>query len=49
MTDRLGVNKLVLKIAAWVATAMQRRVELWDDYLVMQTLAARAAVLELDY
>ncbi len=45
MADRLRVNKLVPKIASWVASAMLRRVELWDDNLVMQTLAARAAVL----
>ena len=45
VADRLRVNKLVLKIASWVASAMARRVELWDDNLVMRTLAARAAVL----
>jgi hypothetical protein len=45
MTDRLGVNKLVLKIASWVTSAVARRVELWDDNLVMRTLGARAAVL----
>jgi hypothetical protein len=45
VADRLRVNKLVRKIASWVASAMARRVELWDDNLVMQTLAARAAVL----
>ena len=45
MADRLRVNKLVLKIASWVASAMARRVEHWDDDLVMRTLAARAAVL----
>ncbi len=45
MTDRLRVNKLVLKIASWVASAMLRRVELWDDNLVIPpALAARAAV-----
>ena len=43
--DRLRVNKLVLKIASWVASAMARRVELWDDNLVIPpALAARAAV-----
>jgi hypothetical protein len=43
---RLRVNKLVLKIASWVASAMLRRVELWDDTLVIPpALAARAAVL----
>jgi hypothetical protein len=45
-TDRIRVNKLVLKVASWVATAMARRVELWDDNLVIPpALAARAAVL----
>ena len=45
MADRLRVNKLVLKIASWVASAMLRRVELWDDNLVIPpALAARAAV-----
>ena len=38
--------KLVLKVASWVASAMARRVELWDDNLVIPpALAARAAVL----
>ncbi len=45
VADRLHVNKLVLKIASWVASAMARRVELWDDDLVMRILAARVAVL----
>jgi hypothetical protein len=46
VADRLRVNKLVLKIASWVASAMLRRVELWDDNLVVSPgLAARAAVL----
>ena len=46
VTDRLRVNKLVLKIASWVDSAMLRRVELWDDNLVVPPgLAARAAVL----
>jgi hypothetical protein len=45
VADRLRVNKLVLMIPSWVASAMLRRVELWDDNLVMRTLAARAAVL----
>ncbi len=44
VADRLHVNKLVLKIASWVASAMARRVELWDDNLVPPALAARAAV-----
>jgi hypothetical protein len=46
LSNRLRVNKLVLKIASWVASAMLRRVELWDDNLVIPpALAARAAVL----
>jgi hypothetical protein len=46
VADRLRVNKLVLKIASWVASAMLRRVELWDDNLVIPpAIAARAAVL----
>ncbi len=46
MEDRLRVNRLVLKIASWVASAMLRRVELWDGNLVIPpALAARAAVL----
>ncbi len=46
MADRLRENKLVLKIASWVASAIARRVELWDDNLVIPpALAARAAVL----
>ena len=46
VTDRLRVNKLVLKIASWVASAVARRVELWDDNLVIPSaFAARAAVL----
>jgi hypothetical protein len=45
VADRLRVNKLVLKVASWVASAMARRVELWDDNLVFPpALAARAAV-----
>ena len=45
MADRLRVNKLAPKIASWVASAMLRRVELWDDNLVIPpALAARAAV-----
>jgi hypothetical protein len=43
---RLRVNKLVLKVASWIASAVARRVELWDDILVIPpALAARAAVL----
>ncbi len=46
VADRLRVNKLVLKIASWVPSAVARRVELWDDNLVIPpALAARAAVL----
>ena len=45
VADRLRVNKLVLKVASWVASAVARRVELWDDTLVIPpALAARAAV-----
>jgi hypothetical protein len=45
VTDRLRVNKLVLKTDSWVASAVARRVELWDDNLVIPpALAARAAV-----
>jgi hypothetical protein len=46
VADRIRVNNLVLKIASWVTSAMARRVELWDDNLVVPpALAARAAVL----
>jgi hypothetical protein len=45
VTDRLRVNYLVFKIASWVTSAVARRVELWDDNLVIPpALAARAAV-----
>ena len=45
MADRLRVNNLVLNIASWVTSAVARRVELWDDNLVIPpALAARAAV-----
>ena len=45
LADRLRVNKLVRRIASWVASAVARRVELWDDTLVIPpALAARAAV-----
>ena len=52
-----GVNKLVLKVASWVASAVARRVELWEDtelvlppvlaapLVLPPALAARAAVL----
>ncbi len=54
--DRLRVNKLVRKVASWVASAVARRVELWEDTVVLPpdlaatlvlppALAARAAVL----
>ncbi len=56
VADRLRVNKLDLKVASWVASAVARRVELWEDTLVLPpdlaaplvltpALAARAAVL----
>ena len=45
MADRTRINKRVLKVALWVASAVARRVELWDDTLVIPpALAARAAV-----
>ena len=45
MKDRLRVNTLVLEVASWVASAVARRVVLWDDNLVIPpNLAARAAV-----
>ncbi len=54
--DRLLVNKLAQKVASWVASAVARRVELWEDTPVVPpalaaplvlppALAARAAVL----
>jgi hypothetical protein len=43
VTDRLRVNKLVLKIASWVTSAVARRVEL-DNLVIPPALAARAAV-----
>jgi hypothetical protein len=56
VADRLRVNKLALKVASWVDSAVARRVELWEDTLVFPpalaaplvlppALAARAAVL----
>ena len=46
VTDRLRFNKLALMVASWVSCAVARRVELWDDTLVIPpALAARAAVL----
>jgi hypothetical protein len=58
VADRLRVNKLDLKVVSWVACAVARRVELWEDTLVLPpalaaplvlppALAARAAVLVL--
>jgi hypothetical protein len=38
VADRLRVNKLVLKVALWVASAAARRVELWDDAIVLPLL-----------
>ncbi len=47
--DRHRFNKLVLKIASWVVSAILRRVELWDDNLVIPpALAARAAVFAFE-
>ena len=55
--DRLRVNKLVSKVPSWVASAVARRVELWEDTTLVlppalaaplvlpPALAARAAVL----
>jgi hypothetical protein len=44
--DRLRVKKLVPKVDSWVTSAVARRIELWDDSLVIPpALAARAAVL----
>jgi hypothetical protein len=46
--DRHRFSKLVLKIASLVASAVARRVELWDDiHVIPLALAARAAVLPL--
>ena len=56
MADRTRINKRVLKVALWVASAVARRVELWEDTVVLPpalaaplalppALAARAAVL----
>jgi hypothetical protein len=50
VVDRLRVNKLVPKVALWVASAVMRRVELWDDIHVLPpAVAARAAVLAFGY
>ncbi len=57
VADRLRVNMLVFKVASWVASAVARRVELWEDTTLVlppalaaplvlpPALAARAAVL----
>jgi hypothetical protein len=57
VADRLRVNKLVLRVGSWVASAVARRVELWEDaelvlppalaapLVLPPALAARAAVL----
>jgi hypothetical protein len=46
VADRTRINKCVLKVASWVASAVARRVELWDDKLVIPPgLATRATVL----
>jgi hypothetical protein len=45
VTDCLRVNKLVLEVASWVASAIARRVQLWDDnFVIPPALASRAAV-----
>jgi hypothetical protein len=35
VADRLRVTRLAPEVAAWVASALARRVELWDDKLVL--------------
>ena len=57
VADRLRVNKLFLKVASWVDSAVAKRVELWEDTTLVlppalatplvlpPALAARAAVL----
>jgi hypothetical protein len=45
VADRLLVNKLVLKIASWVASAVAKRVELWEDTLVLPPALAAPLVL----
>ena len=47
MADRLRVNKLVLKVASWVASAVARRVELWEDTDSLVLPPALAAPLVL--
>ena len=43
--DRLRDNKLVHKVATWVASAVARRVELWDDVLVVPPALAACPVV----
>ncbi len=43
--DRLRVIKLVRKVALWVASAVARRVELWDDAFVLPPALAAPLVL----
>jgi hypothetical protein len=44
-----AVAEALLPVASWVASAVVRRVELWDDEFVLPpALAARAAVLAFD-
>ena len=46
VADRLRVNKLVLKVASWVDSAVARRVELWEDTeLVLPPALAAPLVL----
>jgi hypothetical protein len=47
VADRLRVNKLVLKVASWVASAVARRVELWEDTDSLVLPPALAAPLVL--
>jgi hypothetical protein len=45
VADRLRVNKLVLKVASWVASAVARRAELWEDTVVLPPVLADRLVL----
>ncbi len=47
VADRLRVNKLVLKVASWVTSAVARRVELWEDTDSLVLPPALAAPLVL--
>jgi hypothetical protein len=47
VADRLRVNKLVLKVASWVDSAVARRVELWEDTDSLVLPPALAAPLVL--